>query len=69
MSEEVRDQDSHTFIHPKTGETNTINVTESMLRDMIFDGDCICSGPCECTIEPDGTCSNGWPSILMQMGM
>jgi hypothetical protein len=69
MNEQIRDQDSHTFIHPRTGETNTVKVTDSMLRDMMFGDDCICSGPCECTVEPDGTCPNGWQSILMQLGM
>lgn len=32
-------------------------------------GGCECSGPCQCWIEPDGTCPNGYPSWLVVLGL
>lgn len=66
---EVKD-DNHTFIHPKSGEVHSMTITMNMVRDMVMDTtECTCSGPCECTVEPDGTCPNGWPSVLVALGV
>ena len=28
-----------------------------------------CSGPCQCRVEPDGHCPNGWPSRMLACGI
>ena len=39
------------------------------LLDFGIDSLCPCSGPCECMIEHDGTCENGYASIFLVMGL
>lgn len=65
-----KNKDEYVFIHPKSGETHSKIVTMEEVQAMVFDQDeCVCSGPCECWVEPDGTCPNGWPSVLRSMGI
>lgn len=53
-----------------TGETRKIIVTEQEAAEGILDAEpVLCSGPCECPIEPDGECCNGWPSRLLVAGL
>ncbi len=54
------------------GSKTTVSgfVDERHVRNVIFDiehDECI--GPCQCTLEADGTCPNGYPSKLRAAGM
>lgn len=51
------------------GQTEVIEIDEVEVHDSMFDSIVRCTGPCECSIEPDGVCHNGWPSILMVLGV
>lgn len=51
------------------GERAEIKVDWDEVREAMFDGACTCTGECECTVEPDGTCPNGWPSALLALGL
>jgi len=47
------------------------NHTPSMdeLESWFNDSGCPCTGPCECWVEHDGTCPNGYPSQFKSMGL
>jgi len=47
------------------------NYTPSMdeLESWFNDSGCPCTGPCECWVEHDGTCPNGYPSQFKSMGL
>jgi len=51
------------------GEEQRIKVTWEELHEVMFDGACFCAGECECTVEPDGKCPNGWPSRALAVGV
>jgi hypothetical protein len=52
----------------RDGERDVV-ITLREIDDAIFDSDVRCCGECECSIEPDGVCHNGWPSILLALGV
>ena len=39
------------------------------LESWFNDSGCPCVGPCECWIEHDGTCPNGYQSQFLAMGL
>ena len=39
------------------------------LESWFNDSGCPCSGPCECWIEHDGICENGYQSQFLAMGL
>ncbi len=51
------------------GEWQRVKVTWDEIQESMFDGESYCTGECECTVEPDGVCSNGWPSALLVLGL
>jgi hypothetical protein len=51
------------------GEKVEIKVDWEEVGEAMFDGACVCTGECECTVEPDGKCRNGWPSALLALGL
>jgi len=53
----------------ETGERRKLEVSEDTIREAVFDSVCPCTGECECDVEPDGVCPNGWPSILIAAGL
>lgn len=54
----------------RTGETVRIDVTEDEAACAIIGySHGTCSGPCACTIEPDGQCANGWPARTLAAGL
>lgn len=66
--------DDERFVHWKVrvecrdGE-RVVEITEAEVHDAMFDSTVRCCGECECSVEPDGVCHNGWPSILLAMGV
>jgi len=53
----------------KTGETATVRLTDDEAAYAVYDSVTRCSGECECPIEGDGTCPEGWPSVLIAIGV
>lgn len=51
------------------GGERVVEIHEAEIHDAMFDSVVWCTGECECSIEPDGVCHNGWPSILLAMGV
>lgn len=52
-----------------TGATREIKSPSlKVLERDLFDGLSKCTGPCRCTIEPDGVCAAGWPSRMIAAG-
>ena len=43
-----------------SGETHNVVTDLDELYAVLSDGYCRCCGPCECQVEPDGVCPNGW---------
>lgn len=57
-------------INRVTKETREVVVTMEQLQEYAFESIMPCCGPCECSLEPDGVCENGWPSrgdLLMNL--
>lgn len=53
-----------------THERVKVSVTEAHVRAVLDEEEsATCSGPCECPVEPDGTCSKFWPSRLRAVGV
>jgi len=64
------DTDVTTVRNRKTGETRKVNIEIEHLEDVIMDSELDeCTGPCECTLESDGVCEEGWPSKSMAAGI
>lgn len=52
-----------------TSKTREIKVPSlKSLQRVISDGVDKCVGPCKCTVEPDGSCPNGWRSRSLEAG-
>jgi hypothetical protein len=57
-------------VNVKTHETRDVRMTEDEVRDITYEVEhAVCSGNCECIVEPDGICPDGWPSRLLAVGM
>ena len=54
----------------QTAETRAVRLSEDIARRVTYEQEhATCSGPCCCTVEPDGTCPEGWPSKLRAVGL
>jgi len=58
-----------TATNVKTGEKRELSVPMDELERTVYDSVDLCSGPCECTVEPDGECEDGWQSRLLTLGL
>jgi hypothetical protein len=47
----------------RTGELYEVVTDMEELEETLIEGANRCCGPCECWIEPDGICPNGWPAL------
>ena len=62
----MKDTDHDEELQPPTVEVTVTNVKTNETRlytvswDDLIDGN-HCVGPCECHMEPDAVCENGWP--------
>lgn len=56
-------------MNKRTLKTRWVKVGLEALQQAMYDGVDECSGPCECRIETDGTCENGWPSRMRAVGV
>ena len=43
--------------------------SEDTVEHWLDQGWCLCSGPCRCRVELDGTCPNGHPSRMLALGL
>ena len=56
-------------VNVQTGETRNFEMHLDELRDITFDVEFDhCTGDCECQVETDGTCPEGWPSRMSALG-
>lgn len=39
------------------------------LEEWFMDSVCECTGACQCTVEHDGWCQNGYPSWMLYLGL
>jgi len=53
----------------ETGERRDVTIHITDLIQASDDGIDRCTGPCECRVEPDGICPNGWPSRMLVAGV
>jgi len=72
MSEDEGDEDTPfelTAYNAKLDEEHTIELSLNELRRLSLDSISMCSGPCECSVEPDAWCQEGWWSIPCVAGL
>jgi hypothetical protein len=50
-----------------TGESRPVKMSIKMAEKVSAGSMDKCTGPCRCTVEPDGTCPRGWPSRLIAL--
>jgi hypothetical protein len=64
--EEIMEEIRFKSKNQMTGEEIEVITSMEELEDGLCDGGNRCVGPCECWIEPDGVCQNGWGGLQME---